>query len=149
MIDRRRPMQDDRRIFQLISTELMPFTRRSFPDFKLTRKDVRHRLSKGRTWVLRSVKTRICTGFITCFIQNRQLWIDMLAIRACNQGRGLGGQLLGRAERYAKQKGCSEVMLYVDVSNPKAQRFYQRSGYIQLNYEPKLKCYLYGKVLDT
>jgi GNAT superfamily N-acetyltransferase len=45
-------------------------------------------------------------------------------------GRGLGGQLLRRAEDEAAAHGASRLWATVWVGNPRARRFYPRQGYV-------------------
>ena len=144
MISRRKPKRDDRHIFSMIQEALVPYTRRSFPDFKLKRKEVHYRLSKARTWCIRPDK-RHCRGFISYIVRGKQLWIDMLAIDRQYRRKGWGAKLLDQAERRARLNSCSEILLYVDETNIKAQRFYMYHGYYPLNHDSKLKCYLYVK----
>lgn len=55
------------------------------------------------------------------------LLIKVLWVREANRGVGIGKQLLQRAEQRASELGCHAVWL--DTSNPLAERFYTRLGY--------------------
>jgi ribosomal protein S18 acetylase RimI-like enzyme len=146
VIQARKSHRDDRSIFELIKKELLPFTRQSNPTLKFNRKDVKYRLSKVKTFVIKPAGRR-CFGFISYFVHDKQLFIDMLAIDKSYSGKGWGSKLLTKAERIGKRRGCMAVLLYVDEVNTNAQRFYERKGFRPAGYEPKLKCYLFEKVL--
>ncbi len=147
MIYRRVAKRDDRRIFTLIQQELMPFTHQSFPDLKLNLKDLRSRLSKVHTLVVKQSRSKPCKGFMTYLIHDHELWVDMLAVDQQQAGKGFGSQLMSKVERIARQKGCTMIKLHVDEVNPKAQLFYAKKGFRPVNYEPKLKCFVYQKDL--
>jgi GNAT superfamily N-acetyltransferase len=55
------------------------------------------------------------------------LLVDNLALPASEQGKGLGGRLLERAEAEARRRGCIGAFLNTDVFQ--APRFYEKRGY--------------------
>lgn len=57
----------------------------------------------------------------------RWLFVELLFIPDLLRGRGLGTQLLGRAEQEAKARGC--LGAWLDTFNPDARWFYQSQGY--------------------
>ncbi|HMM75523.1 MAG TPA: GNAT family N-acetyltransferase [Gammaproteobacteria bacterium] len=46
------------------------------------------------------------------------------------RGRGLGGELLEAAVRYARERGCRRITLLTDADNDRAQAFYRRHGFV-------------------
>ena len=58
-----------------------------------------------------------------------ELFIDTLCVRAQFRDRGIGTQLLAAAEGMARRLGLPACSLEVDLTNPEAQRLYERLGY--------------------
>jgi GNAT superfamily N-acetyltransferase len=57
------------------------------------------------------------------------LFIDWLWLAPEVRGKGLGGQLLGRAEAIARQRGCTDA--YTDTFDFQAPGFWSRNGYAE------------------
>ncbi len=55
--------------------------------------------------------------------------VYILGVDPSGQGIGLGSVLLQRGLAYLHERGCTEVLLYVDDSNPTALRLYERNGF--------------------
>ena len=55
--------------------------------------------------------------------------VYVLAVDPSAQGLGLGAVLLLHGLAYLRQRGCPEVLLYVDGSNTAAMRLYERYGF--------------------
>lgn len=55
--------------------------------------------------------------------------IEELYIDAAYRGKGLGTQLMQKAEAYLKNKGCEVVKVGVFASNTLARNLYQKLGY--------------------
>ncbi len=58
-----------------------------------------------------------------------ELYIDTLSVTDAWRGRGVGSMLLAEAERRARAMGLRACSLSVDLTNPDAQRLYERRGY--------------------
>jgi ribosomal protein S18 acetylase RimI-like enzyme len=56
-------------------------------------------------------------------------WVNYLAVEPELQGRGLGREMMGEAERRLSALGCPKVQLQVRKDNPEAVAFYRRLGY--------------------
>ncbi|GGC50068.1 N-acetyltransferase [Siccirubricoccus deserti] len=57
------------------------------------------------------------------------LFIDWLWLAPEMRGKGLGGQLLGRAEAIARRRGCTDA--YTDTFDFQAPGFWLRNGYVE------------------
>ena len=57
------------------------------------------------------------------------LFIDWLWMAADQRGKGLGGQLLDRAEAIARERGCSHA--YTDTFSFQAPGFWTQRGYVE------------------
>ena len=55
--------------------------------------------------------------------------VYVLGIDPDAQGTGLGGALLAAGLRYLADRGCTEVILYVDDDNPGALQLYEHAGF--------------------
>lgn len=55
-----------------------------------------------------------------------------VVVRPDHQGRGIGGELIARAARYAKEKGRDKVRLWVGEKNQRAAALYRRLGFTTL-----------------
>jgi ribosomal protein S18 acetylase RimI-like enzyme len=62
-------------------------------------------------------------------------YVDDLVVLESHRGRGLGQDLLGRAEAYAAACGRSAVRLRVKGGNDGARAFYARAGYAAYEVE--------------
>jgi ribosomal protein S18 acetylase RimI-like enzyme len=147
LMRKRRPTTDDRRIYHLIKTELLPLTRESFPSKKFTKSEMYRRLRRGSTYVVARKKFKP-SGVIHWYTINNTLWVDMLALNKQQRGKGWGKRLLNKAESAGKKENCDIAYLYVDQLNTKAQQFYRHQGYSNVHFDVNLKCYLYSKPLD-
>ncbi|MFK7697511.1 GNAT family N-acetyltransferase [Paenibacillus sp. HJGM_3] len=148
MIRRRIPVRDDRMILQLIRSELLPYTNRTFPGMTIDRHILQERLSGLTTYVC-SRNGLHTVGFVSCLTEDGTLHIDMIAIDRKAQGKGYGSALMGAAERFGLRRGCQESVLYVDQQNRGAQRFYRRKGYALVSYLEGLQCYEMRKPLRS
>jgi ribosomal protein S18 acetylase RimI-like enzyme len=54
------------------------------------------------------------------------------------RGTGLARELLARASRRARESGCAELRLEVDVDNDRALSFYEKSGFETVRYTMSL-----------
>lgn len=66
-------------------------------------------------------------GGLTATSSYNWLLIKILWVDKASRGTGLGKKLLQRAEKQGSEIGCHAVWL--DTSNPVAERFYTRQGY--------------------
>ena len=66
-------------------------------------------------------------GGVTASTSYGWLLVKMLWVAETHRGRGLGHDLMERAEERARQAGCHAAWL--DTSSPEAMRFYSGLGY--------------------
>src|SRR5262249_992247 len=57
-----------------------------------------------------------------------------IAAGAGREGAGIGGALLGAAERTARDRGCVSLRLEVRADNDRARALYEKSGYSRIGY---------------
>jgi mycothiol synthase len=57
--------------------------------------------------------------------------VYVLGISPTAQGLGLGNALLVRGLRHLGERGCTQVLLYVDGDNTAARRLYERAGFVE------------------
>ncbi|QLC26151.1 GNAT family N-acetyltransferase [Parasphingopyxis algicola] len=86
----------------------------------------------------------------TCFWNT--LHVELLWISEETRGKSLGRKLIESAEAYARQNGCSNVL--VETTSWQARPFYERNGYqniATLNDRPKghASYYLTKKLTET
>lgn len=68
-------------------------------------------------------------GLVVLHRKPDHLLLENLAVAPGHQGRGLGGQLLTRAEDRARDLGLQEVRLYTNVAMTENQAIYRGRGY--------------------
>lgn len=56
-------------------------------------------------------------------------YLDSIAVRADQRGRGIGAQLLEALPQFATQLGANKIGLSVDDDNPRAKQLYERQGF--------------------
>jgi GNAT superfamily N-acetyltransferase len=66
-----------------------------------------------------------------------------LVVGEGHQSAGIGAQLLGAAERWARARGCRRLVVATRVTRERAHRFYAREG-----YEVSKTSYFLTKALD-
>ncbi|GLI10566.1 hypothetical protein YDYSG_66000 [Paenibacillus tyrfis] len=147
MLRKRIPRQDDGIIYGLVEKLLLPFARQTVPDLRVSRTDILNRLKSCVTYV-DTAAGRLPVGFIALRVdRDKRLSVDMLAVNPKFQGRGIGTRLMRQAERTAGDRGCREVVLWVDDANTLAQTFYVQKGYDTVHYDARLRCYMMMKRL--
>jgi [ribosomal protein S18]-alanine N-acetyltransferase len=68
-------------------------------------------------------------GFLVCWILNKELHINNIAVHPAWQGMGLGRSMTQFALEFGKQNGCNRAALEVRVSNQRAMRLYTSLGF--------------------
>jgi ribosomal protein S18 acetylase RimI-like enzyme len=147
LIRKRIPRQDDKAIWGLVQTLLVPFARITQPDLRLDLKSIKKRLKSCDNFVALCAGRQPC-GFISLKSTAGGMFVDMLAVDPRIQGKGFGSRLLLHAERLALKAGNREIFLWVDESNVKAQQFYTNKYYEPIHYDVNLRCYMLRKLLQ-
>lgn len=98
--------------------------------------------SQGHPFEARKVQLRALDtegsfvgGLIGAYLQ-RWFFVKLLAVAPEARGRGIGAQLLARAEALALENGL--VGIYLDTFEFQAPRFYLREGYREIGRLPKV-----------
>lgn len=130
------PEQDDKELFQLIVTRLIPFARQARPTVKFKRSEIIGRWRKCRVYVAEGTNGKP-VGFISCKAEGATLSIDMLAVSRTAEGRGIGSALIETAERYGRRQGAVQMRLGVDEPNWHARQFYEMKGFQVESYLPE------------
>lgn len=68
-------------------------------------------------------------GCVFLETQGNALYLSTLAVAPEAQGHGVGRQLLGAAEDYARQHGCPHIKISVLSARPELLAWYERHGY--------------------
>jgi ribosomal protein S18 acetylase RimI-like enzyme len=61
--------------------------------------------------------------------KGKRLYLSTLAVAPAAQGQRVGRQLLAAAEAYARQHGCTRVLMSVLSARPELLAWYERHGY--------------------
>ncbi len=134
MILMRSARRDDRWIYRLILDQLLPYSSSAQGGSPPPLSDIRRRLNRGVTYVIRT-RPRTGSGFIHLLFRDGACWIDMLAVRPEDQGRGYGSTLLSAAKRVCVRRGLSGLSVFVDRINARAIQFYMKHGFMIAGYE--------------
>ncbi len=80
----------------------------------------------------------ICATFQTR-ITGRAMYVEKLAVKPEESGKGIGSRCLSLIEKEAKENGCEKVWMEVYAKSRHAIRFYTRHGYSQTGEDKTLK----------
>jgi ribosomal protein S18 acetylase RimI-like enzyme len=69
-------------------------------------------------------------GYVNPVIDGREGWIGGLGIVPAYRGKGIGKTLMSAAEDFCRSRGVTGVSLEVIEGNVKAQRLYEKLGYV-------------------
>ncbi|MCI3920052.1 GNAT family N-acetyltransferase [Paenibacillus sp. TRM 82003] len=146
LIRSRKPATDDRAIVRLIRRQLLPLNPPELRP-KLSYRNIVRRVNAGTTyvWAPDEAASPALRGFITLQVRGDELFVDMLALDDAVQGRGVGGQLLRRAERFGAHRSCRVMRLYVNDDNVRGIRFYQKQGMYVVWHDRQLRSYVMEK----
>jgi GNAT superfamily N-acetyltransferase len=75
----------------------------------------------------------LCKG-IAFNIDGEYLQIIALAVNKGHQNKGIGTQLLAKAEQYAKSESIVSLSLNSGLHREKAHEFYENKGYVKKSY---------------
>lgn len=63
----------------------------------------------------------------------RAAWLEELYVEPSHRGRGIGRMLLRAAYQVAAESGAAAMDLEVEVSHRRAERLYEREGFLRLH----------------
>ena len=80
-------------------------------------------------------------------------YIQTIEVHPAFRGRGIGAELLVRAEESARSAGAHSVSLHVDIENAAAIRLYESRGYVRQGreehyYARHRAAFIYAKPLE-
>lgn len=110
---------------------LIALENRSFDSDRLSERQWRrHLANSGADVLVADVDGRVGGAAVVFFRRDtRAARLYSIAVDRSLQGRGVGGRLLGAAERAARRRGCDRLRLEVRVDNAAARRLYEKLGY--------------------
>ncbi|WP_123041720.1 GNAT family N-acetyltransferase [Cohnella candidum] len=138
---------DEAAIVELVRTELVPLSRRPGMKGSRIREEIAERMRRGVTLVAAGSNRGEPIAFLHMEVRNETLFVDLLAVKASEQNRRWGSQLMEKGELYGISMGCKEVRLFVDDTNARGLRFYGKRGYYTVRHIPSAYCYELGKPL--
>ncbi|THF73163.1 GNAT family N-acetyltransferase [Cohnella fermenti] len=141
--------RDTKGIVRLVRTQLVPKSPWQHPRDGRLYSEIVQRLRQGSTLVAAKNRGGELFGFLHLIVQNKVLFVDLLAVDPAYQNRRWGTELMLRAEEIGRARGCRTSMLYVDKDNARALRFYTRMGYSNEQYVEALVCYRMEKNLAS
>ncbi|MEO5758078.1 MAG: GNAT family N-acetyltransferase [Mesorhizobium sp.] len=77
-------------------------------------------------------------GLIETILHDDHLWIENVAVRPEDQGRGIGQELLRHAEKKALSSGRREIRLLTNAAFDTNLRLYEKVGYVTDRREPSM-----------
>lgn len=69
-------------------------------------------------------------GYVNPVVDGREGWIGGVGVVPSSRGKGIGKKLMLAAEDFCRSKGVTEVSLEVIEGNLRAQRLYEKLGYV-------------------
>jgi putative acetyltransferase len=100
------------------------------PGFAATTPDAQQvlaRMREGPVWIaLRHIEV---VGTVAAVVKHDSLYLRGMAVRPEARRLKVGALLLDRAERFARQQGCSRVVLNTTPFLHAAIRLYEKSGF--------------------
>ena len=110
---------------------LLAIEEESFDTDKLTRRKLRHLITRGHCALLVGAQCGEVAGYALLLFRRGvpTARIYGLAVASSHRGRGLGRRLLVAAETEARRHRCRRLTLEVATSNRQAVRLYRKQGY--------------------
>jgi ribosomal protein S18 acetylase RimI-like enzyme len=90
---------------------------------------IRKKLEVGDGLFFVTVLDSQVVGTVMAGYDGHRGWIYLLAVSPAARGRGIGAQLLRRAEIALRKLGCAKVNLQVLEDNQGVVDFYEQAGY--------------------
>ena len=94
----------------------------------------------------RDEEGNVCGG-LQGFMIHKWLRIDIMAVEPSRRGKGLGSELVARAENIAIEQGCAYA--FVDTMSYQASGFYERLGFSVVGRIPDWDSHGHDKLYFT
>ena len=97
--------------------------------------DMEYYFDGGESWVCVAEAEGAVVGFLAIEVHHEEfdyLYYDDFSVSAAYRSKGIGAELLQRAEDYAKALGIEKTCLHVEKENTRAFRFYEKHGFAPL-----------------
>jgi ribosomal protein S18 acetylase RimI-like enzyme len=91
--------------------------------------DIARKLVVDRELFLVGVNDGVLVGTVMGGYDGHRGWVNYLAVKPSEQGRGYGRQLIQGLESLLKARGCPKINLQVRAANAAAIAFYRALGY--------------------
>jgi dTDP-4-amino-4,6-dideoxy-D-galactose acyltransferase len=88
-------------------------------------------------------------GYATCHLRDRESQIGLFGIRNNLQGKGIGKTLLRGFLAWSAKQGAERATVVTQGRNVRAQRLYQRSGFVTFSLQLWYHCWFTSGVPDS
>ena len=88
--------------------------------------------SGGESWICLAETEDAVVGFLAIEVHREEfdyLYYDDFSVSASLRSRGIGAELMQKAEDYARSLGIEKICLHVEKENQRAFRFYEKHGF--------------------
>lgn len=92
-------------------------------------KDIARKLAVRGDWFLVGEEDGEVVASVMAGYDGHRGWIYYLAVAPERRGKGLGAQIVGRAEALLAEAGCPKINLQIRADNAEAAGFYRALGY--------------------
>ena len=85
----------------------------------------------GKDWICVAEQDRELVAFLSIEVYRAEeyLYLDDLSVTRQHRSKGIGSELIKRAEEYAESIGMARIVFHVEESNRDAYRLYRKLGY--------------------
>lgn len=108
-------------VFQALSTGIVDFNRSTISDLEPVEAEVRF-------YVIATDNEEKLIGGVRAACYWNTLHIELLWLSETARGRGLGKQLIRKAEDFAREQNCENAL--VETTSWQAKPFYEKNGYV-------------------
>lgn len=100
------------------------------------RDDYAPRIARGEVWLLEEGEDRIPRGLLVLEDRGTYSLIYSVAVSPERHGRGLGRELVSRAEAIARERGHTRIELFTNAKMTKNVSIYRHLGYVETGRRP-------------
>lgn len=105
--------------------------------------DLDYYFSGGEDWICVAEIEGQLAGFLSIEVHREEqnyLYYDDFSVSGQYRGRGIGAQLMDRAEEYCRALGFDAIVLHVEKGNAGARRLYEKRGFALLRDDGDRLC---------